>query len=73
MEKGLIYSPQLSFWGNGDIIGYSNGNIYVKEIDRGKANDVIKANHYSHKIYNGTYIHLGVYDSTDNIDRKSVV
>lgn len=67
MKKGLIYSSQLSFFGDRDITGYSNGNIYVKEIDRGKANDVIKANHYSHKIYNGTYIHLGVYDATDNM------
>jgi adenine modification enzyme len=61
MEKGLIYSDQLSMFGNRDIIGYSNGNIYVKEVERDMANDIIKKNHYSHKVYNGTYIHLGVY------------
>lgn len=62
-EKGIIYDSQLSLFGNNqrNVIGYSNGFLYVKEIDRNIANDIIIANHYSHKIYNATYIHLGVY------------
>lgn len=61
MEKGLIYSNQLNIFGKPNIIGYSNGKLYVKEIERNISNDIIKKNHYSHKIYNGTYIHLGVF------------
>lgn len=63
MKKGIMYSKQLSLFGDNkrDIIGYSNGNVYVKEIDRNTANSIIIANHYSHKIYNASYIHLGVY------------
>lgn len=62
-EKGIIYDSQLSLFGNNkrNVIGYSNGFLYVKEIDRTIANNIIIANHYSHKIYNATYIHLGVY------------
>ena len=65
MKKGLIYSNQLSLINKPDILGYSNGSIYVKEIAREKANAVIKANHYSHKVYNASFIHLGVFDSSD--------
>lgn len=62
MKKGLIYNEQLSFFANmREIIGYCNGKMAVKEIPRGLANDIIIANHYSHKIYNASYIHLGVY------------
>ena len=60
-DKGLIYSNQLSIFGKPDVIGYSNGKLYVMEIDRDMSNDLIKEHHYSHKVYNGTYIHLGVY------------
>ena len=61
MEKGLIFSQQLSMFGKKDIIGYSNGYIYVKEICRENANKIIIKNHYSKKVYNGTYINLGVF------------
>lgn len=60
--KGLIYDNQLAlFGGSRNVIGYSNVRISVKEIDRELANDIIKANHYSHKIYQASYIHLGVF------------
>lgn len=61
MRKGLIYNIQLQMFGIRDVIGYSNGNISVKEIEREKANKIIIKNHYSHKVYNGSYIHLGVF------------
>ena len=34
MEKGLIYDTQLSLFGKPEIIGYSNGNLAVREIER---------------------------------------
>jgi adenine modification enzyme len=70
MEKGLIYSDQLSMFGNRDIIGYSNGNIYVKEMNKNESNNIIIKNHYSHKVagFATTYIYLAVYmNDIDNI------
>ena len=61
MEKGLIRSSQGALFGKPEVIGYTNGVISVKEIDRELANNIIKENHYSHKVYNATYIHLGVF------------
>ena len=65
MQKGLIFSNQLALFGDPDIIGYSNGNMYVKEIERDKACKTIIKHHYSHKIYAASFIHLGVYDKDD--------
>lgn len=65
--KGLIYSKQISMFGKPQVVGYSKGTIYVMEIDKTKANDIITKNHYSHKIYNGTYIHLGVFDEFNKL------
>ena len=59
--KGYIYSNQLSFFGRREIIGFGEPDFYVKELDKNLANKIIKENHYSHKFYNATYIHLGVY------------
>lgn len=63
MNKGLIYSEQLTLFGKPTVTGYSNGTIAVREIPREKANEVIKREHYSHKVFGASFIHLGVYDS----------
>ena len=65
MKKGYIYSIQNTLFGSRDVIGFSNGKLYVKEIDRHLANKIIEENHYSHKFYNNSYIHLGVW--IDNV------
>ena len=65
MKKGLIYSPQMTLDNKGIVIGYSNGNIAVKEIERSRANEIIIKNHYSHKVYNASHIHLGVFDGNE--------
>lgn len=39
--------------------------MVVKEIDKNLANNTIKKNHYSKKVYNATYIHLGVFLNGD--------
>tara|TARA_R110000744_G_C19148497_1_gene539157 strand:+ start:23 stop:742 length:720 start_codon:yes stop_codon:yes gene_type:complete len=59
--KGYIYSNQMSMFGNKEIIGYGVNDFYVKEIERDLANKTIIKNHYSKKVYNGTYINLGVF------------
>lgn len=65
MKKGYIYSKQGSLFGSKAVVGFSNGKLYVKEIDRDLANEIIEKNHYSHKFYNNSYIHLGVW--IDNV------
>ena len=59
--KGYIYSEQIPMFGHKDIIGYGTNDFYVKEIDRDLANKTIIKNHYSKKVYNGTYVNLGLF------------
>jgi hypothetical protein len=60
-EKNFIYSDQLALFGRRDIIGFGKRDFYVKEINRELANETIIKNHYSHKVYATSHIHLGVY------------
>lgn len=59
--KKPIYSEQQTLFGHKTVIGFGDEKLYVKEINRDIANDIIIKNHYSGKIYNATYIHLGVF------------
>ena len=59
--KDFIWSEQQTLFGSKEIIGFGEKDFYVKSLDRIKANNLIIAHHYSKKVYNGSYIHLGVY------------
>lgn len=59
--KGYICSAQIPMFGHKDIIGYGTDEFCVKEIEKDIANKIIIENHYSEKVYNATYIHLGVF------------
>ncbi|WP_442521450.1 Mom family adenine methylcarbamoylation protein, partial [Salmonella enterica] len=59
--KSLIYTEQQGLFNVREIVGYGEESFKVVEIDRGLACDVIIANHYSRKVYNNSYIHLGCY------------
>jgi len=59
MEKGFITNQTL--FGKPEIIGFGSSDFYVQEVGRNFANETIVKNHYSNKVYNGTYIHLGIY------------
>jgi len=61
MQRQYIYSPQLSLFGTPDVIGYGSEAFYIQEVGRDIANKMIVKNHYSHKYYSATYIHLGVF------------
>lgn len=56
-----ILSDQISLYGEPDCIGFGNDEFYIKEIQREISNKLIIENHYSKKVYNATYIHLGLY------------
>ena len=61
MSKGYILSAQDSLFGQRDVIGFGDDAFCVREIDRDRANAIIKRNHYSGKFYSATYIHLGLF------------
>ena len=63
MSKDYIFSNQIAMFGfgGGEVVGFGDNEFKVEEIDRNIANALIIKNHYSHKIYNATYIHLGVF------------
>lgn len=58
---GFILETQATLFGERTAIGFGDESFYVSEIDRNIANDIIRRNHYSGKIYSGTYIHLGIH------------
>ena len=62
MENSYILSGQISLYGEADCIGFGNDEFYIKEIQREVAIKTIIENHYSKKVYNGTYINLGVFN-----------
>jgi len=59
--KDYLYDNQLTLFGERTVIGFGDNDFRVMEIDRNLANKTIIKSHYSHKIYNATYIHLGVF------------
>ena len=61
MNRDYILSSQASLFGKPDVVGFGCDAFQVREIDRDRANAVIKRNHYSKKFYSASYIHLGVY------------
>ena len=63
--KKYIYNNQSSLWGEPECIGFGTNEFYIKEIDRKLSNKIIIKNHYSNKVYNGTYIHLGLFVDED--------
>ena len=55
------YITNKTLFGQPEIIGFGSDEFCIKEVGRDLANKLIVKNHYSHKFYNATYIHLGVY------------
>jgi hypothetical protein len=58
--KDYIFSDQQSLLGSRDVVGFGKKDFYIIEIDRKIANQLIKENHYSKKVYAGSYIHLAL-------------
>jgi len=62
MENKYILSEQISLYGEADCIGFGNNEFYIKEIQREICVKIIKENHYSKKVVNSSFIHLGVFE-----------
>lgn len=58
-KKDYITNPTL--FGHPEVVGFGEPEFYIKEMSRNKANEIIIANHYSKKVFNNSYIHLGCY------------
>lgn len=58
---GYIFSEQTTIFGSREIVGFGCSEFYIKEIDRNKAIEIIVKNHYSKKVFNNSYIHLGCF------------
>lgn len=65
--KDYIYHDQLTLIGAREIMGFGDKSFFVRMVDRDLANKIIVDNHYSHKFYPATYIHLGIYISGELI------
>ena len=65
MPSAYILSEQISLYGEPDCIGFLNNDFYIKEIQRELAIKTIIENHYSKKVYIGTYINLGVFENNE--------
>ena len=65
MPSAYILSEQISLYGEPDCIGFGNNDFYIKEIQRELAIKTIIENHYSKKVYIGTYINLGVFENNE--------
>lgn len=60
-----IKTGQGGLIGHDEISGFGNHAFRVSLINRDKANDVIRRNHYSGSIVNNSYLHLGVFAGRD--------
>lgn len=68
MEKvtenlGYILGRQEEMFGASEVVGFGCNAFCVREIPRQQANAIVKRNHYSHKVVNNSYVHLGVFVS----------
>lgn len=55
------YSDQVALIGSPDVTGFGTSDFYVNAIDRDTANDLIRRNHYSRKVYSASTLHFGVF------------
>jgi hypothetical protein len=61
VSRDYILSAQASLFGKPDVVGFGDDEFCVREMGRDRANAIIKRYHYSCKVYNATYIHLGIH------------
>ncbi len=58
---GYLLEPFADLFGRRETIGFGEQAFYVALLDRDLANEIIVANHYSNRVYNGSTLHLGVW------------
>lgn len=58
---GYLFDPSPDLFGRRETIGFGEPGFYVALLDRGEADRLIIENHYSHRVYNGSTLHLAVW------------
>ena len=61
MSIGFIRSGQRVLVGHEPVIGFGDDAFCVRVVQREVATKIIIANHYSHKVFNGSTEHHGVF------------
>ena len=61
MNKNIIYSEQSTLFGTREVVGFGNDEFCVMKIDRKLAVKTIKEHHYSKKVVNTSFLHLGIF------------
>jgi len=62
IKVSRIETPPQFIRENDVIVGYGSPELRVESIQTWLCRTLIKANHYSHRIVNNGYIHLGVFN-----------
>ncbi len=55
------HAPQYILGAHGQVVGFGKAGFYVVAIPSKMARETIIKHHYSHRIVNNSYVHLGVY------------
>lgn len=53
--------PRNTIHEAGEIVGYGTDHFHIRTIPRAVAADIIRRHHYSGRIVNNSYVHLGVF------------
>lgn len=62
---GYILERDGDLFGHRQTLGFGNIAFSVQLLDREIANAIVRAHHYSRKVYSGTTLHLGVFIGRD--------
>lgn len=60
-DRPAYLIDQLALLGAAPVCGFGTAAFQVREIHRDRANAIIRRHHYSHKVVNNAYVHLGVF------------
>lgn len=61
INVGFLLPKLKPLFGKCPVVGFGSNEFHVKEIPRRIANKIIIKNHYSKRIVNASYIHLGCF------------
>ncbi|MFW2829860.1 hypothetical protein [Sphingomonas sp. ID0503] len=58
---GYLFDTSGDLFGWREAVGFGDSAFSVRLVDRDLANRIIEAEHYSHRTYRGSTLHLGVF------------
>lgn len=61
MTGAYLFADQLAIFGTPEVVGFGDTNFLVREVPRDHANEIVRRNHYSGKVYAASHLHFGVF------------